>query len=322
MSRRPSVLVLTTTLLVLGGLGVAWKLTNDSGPEAPHAAPSNAPPTNPPPLRSVVSSIIHDGPSLPYLKFNFLIKDLPTDLLPHEIDALIAFIESPSHPSQFTPMQWGSLVNDIEEALTVQSVPSPAVADALIRIARDPARSQIQRDYALQHIGGFAIFLVHTSQAVGTSVGAGIFPMLVDELKSAASTRSKPWAGTALNLLDGIFRAASYRNLALPSVDSASLLALAIPLAQDRDAPLNARIPALQLASRHHAPQALELARVLLGDPQTPLMLRQTASATLAAQGNATDIPLLASALAEGNPHTAAAARAAIQHIQSRLAPQ
>lgn len=269
-------------------------------------------PVSAPPLHPVVGRIIHEGPTLPYLKFNYLIKELPVNLAAHDVAALITFISAPRPPA-FQDAEWGSLVNDIQECLTVQTRPNEKVAQALIAIFRDESQIQMQRDYALQHIGGFAIYLVHTG-----AISSPLFPGLLHELKAAASDGSKPWAGTSFNLLDGLLRAADYRSLTVPGLDAASLVELAIPIARDPSAPLNARLPALQVAARHDSPAARDLAREILTSPGSGLMLVQSASAALARLGKAEDLPLLQTASASATRHTAPALNEAIRAIQAR----
>jgi hypothetical protein len=288
------------------------------------------------PLHPVVERIVREGPDLPYLKFNYLIKELPLKLAPHDIDALITFI-SGSRPPKFQDAEWGSLVNDIEENLTIQTVPSEKVAHALIAIYRDETKIQMQRDYALQHIGGFLIYLIHTSaqnskiQNQQSSIGnpssspqspiSNLQSLLLSELTSAASDRSQPWSGTALNLLDGCLRAANYRNLAVPGLSADSVVSLALPIARDTSAPLNARLPALQVAARHDSPSARALAREILSSPDPGIMLTQSAAAALARLGTADDLSILQNASANSNQHTALALNEAIRSIQSRVRP-
>jgi hypothetical protein len=294
-----------------------------SHPQSPISHPRSLP------NHPVVGKILSEGPQLPYLKFNYLIKELPLHLAAHDIEALIAFISGPC-PSGFQEAEWGSLVNDIEENLTVQTVPSLRVAEALIAIYRDETKIQMQRDYALQHIGGFAIYLVHTG-AKGTSEPSGsspssihdpqsaIFNPLLAELKSAAADTSKPWSGTALNLLDGCLRAADYRNVSVPGLNTETLVQLALPIARDPSAPLNARLPALQVAARHDSPAARDLAREILASPDPGVMLTQSAAAALARLGTQEDLALLQTASANSSRHTAPAINQAIRSIQSRL---
>ncbi|MGJ8633253.1 MAG: HEAT repeat domain-containing protein [Luteolibacter sp.] len=283
------------------------------------------------PLNPVVEKIISDGPTMPYLRFNYLIKELPVNLASHDIDALIAFI-SADRPQSFSEGAWGSIVNDIQENLTVQTVPSEDVAQALIAIFRDGEKIQMQRDYALQHIGGFAIYLIHTNAVSEAQDSSGtvsetrnpvphIFNPLLAELKSAAAESSKPWSGTALNLLDGLLRAAEYRGLEIAGLSKDGLVEMALPLASDPSAPLNARLPALQAAARRDSPRARDLAREILGDPDSGVMLIQSASAALARLGTEEDLALLRTASASANRHTATAIKKAIHTIQAKSNP-
>lgn len=267
------------------------------------------------PLHPVVKRVVEEGPTMPYLKFNYLIKEIPTNLAAQDIGALVAMISGPQ-PAVFGDGEWGSLVNDMEEALTVQSEPSPRVAEALIAIHRDEARGQMQRDYALQHIGGFAIYLVHTRET-RQGVLPAFFPDLVGELKAAVADPMQPWAGTAINLLDGVLRAAEYRGVELTELDAGELMSLARPVIAREEAPLNARIPALQLATRRDFPSALEEARNILADPEANLMLAQTAAAVVGARGDKTDLPLLETLQSRRRPHLQAALREAADRLRN-----
>lgn len=250
---------------------------------------------------------------MPYLKFNYIIKEIPTNLAPHDIEALVGMLLGPK-PAAFGEGEWGSIANDIEESLSVQVVPSARVAEAMITIYRDEARTQMQRDYALQHIGGFAIYLVHTRDTRNGTLPE-FFGSLVDELKSATQDGSKPWAGTAFNLLDGLLRAAEYRGTEVAGLTPDELATQAMKVATDAKAPLNARLPALQLASRRNAPEALPFARQILKAPDSGVMLVQCAAAVLGQHGGAEDLALLQQQLATGKPHTQAALNAAIQQL-------
>jgi len=265
----------------------------------------------------VVKRIVEEGPSTPYLKLNYIIKEIPTDLAQHDIDALLAFITGP-HPHTFSDGEWGSLTNDIQEALTVQSTPNQKVANTLIATYRDESRTQMMRDYALQHIGGFAIYLVHTSRSAIGSEQASIFTPLLAELKSASADSSKPWAGTAFNLLGGLLRAAEARNIEIPGLSVSDLTAAAVNTAKNQGAPLNARLPALQFATSHDSPQARSLAREILTSPDPGIMLTQSASATLARLGTKEDLPLLQTASASASRHTAPSIDEAIHSIKAK----
>jgi hypothetical protein len=330
MKSSKSTLALASALLLgAAGLGVWWNLRTptsviSSNPKSPIPKPQSYSPNHP-----IVARIVKDGPTMPYLKFNYLIKEIPTDLAAHDLDALIAFISAPQ-PTAFQDAEWGSLVNDIEEILTVQTIPNEKVARALSAIYRDEKRIQLQRDYALQHIGGFAMYLVHTSAnnqistvpnrqlSIPSSTQSPISnfqSLLLADLRHATSDPTKPWAGTALNLLDGILRAADSRAVQVPGLTSESLSALAQPIAENPALPLNSRLPALQLIGRHRAPQAAPLARRLLADPDSSLMLIQASAAILAQCGGNVDLPLLQKQLTAATPHT----RPALDHAIKSL---
>lgn len=325
---RPIRLILATAALA-AAVGVAYLVWPDQPAPSASSISASQPlsiSASALPLHPVVGKIIREGPDLPYLKFNYLIKELPLNLAAHDIDALIAFISGP-RPQKFQEAEWGSLVNDILENLTVQTVPSEKVAQALIAIFRDEAKIQMQRDYALQHIGGFAIYLVHTGArdssrpSPSQPLSFSAFQNLLAELKTAATQSTKPWSGTALNLLDGLLRAAEYRHTDIPGLNADSLVALALPIARDLSAPLNARLPALQVAARRDSPAARALAREILSSPDPGVMLTQSASAALARLGTAEDLPLLQTASASATRHTAPALNEAIRSIQARSNP-
>ena len=338
-------LLVASALVAAAGTAAWFFFLGKPNPQASSHPQSPIPNSQSLPLHPVVQRIVQDGPDLPYLKFNYLIKELPLTLLAHDIDALIAFI-SGHRPPKFQEAEWGSLVNDIQENLTVQTVPSEKVAHALIAIFRDEAKNQMQRDYALQHIGGFAIYLVHTSSSPTSSINNlqssivnpspslstnhdpqspisnPLLSFLLSELKTAAAQSTKPWSGTALNLLDGLLRAAEYRSVEIPGLNADLLVEMAIPIARDPSAPLNARLPALQLATRRDSPAARDLAREILTAPAPGLMLVQCASAALARLGTAEDLPLLQTASASASRHTALALQEAIHSIQARSTPR
>ena len=317
MKNPRTAILAAAAVLVAGGLGVglSWHLRKAGSASGSRTLETeNLKPDTRPPLHPAVASIVGEGPSMPYLRFYHLIKEIPTDLAEHDIAALLALVSGPA-PAAFRETEWGSLANDIEEALTVQTRPSATVARGLRSIYRDESRPQIQRDYALQHIGGFAIFLVRTREDPMPGPSRKILDSLLAELRHAASDPSKPWAGTSLNLLDGILRAAESRSIVVRDLDPAALVALALPIAGNPSLPLNARLPALQLAGRHRSPEAAALARSYLADPASPVMLVQCSAAVLSQGGSRNDLPLLEDALASASRHTAPALREAIRSL-------
>lgn len=299
--------------IVAGSGGVAWHASRPKPTAFPVRAVAEPAPA--PPFQPVVSRILTEGPTMPYLKFNYLIKELPTNLPRHDITALLDFITAP-RPSRFSEGEWGSLTNDIQEALSVQTVPSEAVCDRFIATYRDQARIQMMRDYALQHIGGFAMYLVHTRENRQGTL-PGFFPKLVGEMKTAAGDPSKPWAGTALNLLDGLMRATEYRGEELAELNTPELIQLASPVAARSDIPLNARIPALQLMARRRAPEALVIARGILADPASHLMLVQSSAAVIGELGAQDDLALLEKANTTASRHSQPAIRTALKRLQN-----
>lgn len=311
---RP-ILISATAILLVAGAAVWLGMPSA---KQPATAKSPAAPVRPPefPLHSVVAKIVREGPETPYLKLNYIIKEIPVDLADHDVAALISFITAP-RPQTFSEGEWGSLTNDIQEALSVQTAPNEKVARALIATFRDDTRTQLMRDYALQHIGGFAIYLVHTRDTRANTLPP-FFADLTGELIAATENPSKPWAGTALNLLDGLLRAAEYRSFEVPGITAERLTDLALPIAANQNAPLNARLPALQLASRRGSAAAPQLARRILAEPSPSLMLAQSAAAVLAAQGNPADLALLESLRSQNQPHLQTALTEAIRKISAR----
>lgn len=314
------------SLLIALTSWVLWNHAHRTQPLTLPASPESVKDSKPeaePPLLPAVAHLVEQGSEQPYLRCLYLIKELPTDLAPQDLRALIAFISGPP-PTHFLETEWGSLVNDIEEALTVQKTPSHEVAQALIAIHRDETSRQLLRDYALQHLGGFAIYLVHTGHlpAPVDSPIASLFTNLVAELDSAAGHADRPWAGTALNLLDGLLRAADSHGLNLPNLTADHLVQLAIPLALNPSAPLNVRLPGLQVATRRHAPEVLPLARRILETPDASIMLIQCASATLAELGTPDDLKLLERLAPQASVHTQVAINEAMRAISQRTAPR
>lgn len=278
-------------------------------------SPAPAAPVSSEPLRPLISKILNEGPELPYLKVHFLIRELPRDLNDGEVEALLGFIGG-RQPAGFQDLQWGSLVNDIEAALTRQELPRERVFRELTMIFHDGARPVMLRDYALQHLGSFATHLIHSAGEAEKPDLPAFFPGLVGELKAAAADRGKPWSGTALNLLDGVLAAAVYRGRELEELDSTSLATLALEAARDSGAPLKTRISALQIAARHRSPEVLELSRGILRDPASPLMLVQSAAAVVGELGQAGDVPMLETLVVSAPSHAAPALQAALRRLK------
>lgn len=303
-------------LAAVGGV-VVWKNQSAAVVSSTPTEPVSSPRQPSLPLDPVVMSIIRDSDQLSYLKLNYRIKDLSTDLAAQDVEALLSFITGPKPAGEFGDAEWGSLTNDIQQALTAQTVPNERVAQVLIAMHRDESRSQLMRDYALQHIGGFACYIVHTA-ATRQSAMPEFFPALLAELTAAAADGSKPWSGSAFNLLDRLLRDADYRGMPLQGLDPQALATQAAKVAADAKAPLNARLPALQFASRHQSPEAPVLARSILADASSNVMLIQSAAAVLAAHGSSSDLPVLQRLLAESSPHTRVALSQAIQKISHK----
>ena len=160
------------------------------------------------------------------------------------------------------------------------------------------------------------MFLIHTGDELPS-----YFHGMMMELRSAAANMDQPVAGTALNMLDGIHRAAQYRSRTLPDLPESEFMELVMAAATNPAANLHVRLPAIQIAARHHVPGILEHVRGILSNPSPnqPIMLSQSACSAISLLGGSYELPLLQRIIMSGDPHLRPAAEAALATVNHRV---
>lgn len=102
-------------------------------------------------LRPKVAEAIDTSSSISWEQRLDLVRKLPPDLGRIELDALIEALAVP-RPDGVSSSLHSSYLHEIACALQAQPSVLPRFAEALAVIARDSARDDVSRDYALQHL--------------------------------------------------------------------------------------------------------------------------------------------------------------------------
>ena len=102
-------------------------------------------------LRPVVEKPVDTSSPISWEERLDLVRNLPSDLGRIELNALLDALVVP-RPDGVSPSFHSSYLHEIACVLQGQPAVLPRFADALTDIAKDTARDEVSRDYALQHL--------------------------------------------------------------------------------------------------------------------------------------------------------------------------
>jgi hypothetical protein len=157
-------------------------------------------------------------------------------------------------------MQW--LADELLTVLRLQEPPWDGLAEELANAAFQPNTDPVVRDYIMQHLG-------HLWEQYGSR------KEIDDTLWRAVATSDETTPGTALIALSrGYVRDGQEESLA-------KVRQQALTLAQNPDSPLAVRVTALSIAGDGGGEDVKRLAGELVGNPETPVILRKVAERVL-----------------------------------------
>ena len=295
MPTRPTTRHLLLLAVVLAG-GVVAIVATRSKPTAAQmpAVARPAAPTGP--LNPAAQALIDHANGGRCHEASVAAESLPADLALDDFRRLLAF--SLGHqPKNLTSQAWDVVVNDIWEALRRQHSYPPEFASELVAYFRAPSTTDVLKDYAIQHLGGW---LSSDLPAGAGENDLAVRQQVLSFLVEASGMRTKTYSGTALYALDRSIRPGGAAEEACPALGPikaaciAPLQDAALALVNDASASTHARISAFQIALERRDLRALASARKIAADPAVPPMLRASAIACLGRIGAPSDLEILA----------------------------
>lgn len=237
------------------------------------------------------------------------IHGLGKTLPPHEIDALIQFLEDKTVGGLDEDIRGEK--NDILEALIEQVPQSTRIQGALLSMFRDKTHEEWWRNFCVQHFellyrkkwsGGSA---VSTDKDRITMAGA---------YQQALAETGNSIAGTALL---GMARLSED----YPEFDKKAVSKSAVNIAGNTGADPRSRIAALQVAGRLGGSDVLPVARSVAVSGSA-ISLRLSAISAISEVGTAEDVSLLSQISRADEPYLAKAASNALHRIESKKASE
>lgn len=154
MKRRLGLSLAAIALLATAALWWHFNRRPTDAPTPSASSPSPAVAVPQPPagvLRPVVEKAVDLSSPISWEARLDLVRNLPSDLGRIELDALLDALVVP-RPDGVSSSLHSSYLHEIACVLQGQPAVLPRFADALTDIAKDTARDEVSRDYALQHL--------------------------------------------------------------------------------------------------------------------------------------------------------------------------
>jgi hypothetical protein len=235
------------------------------------------------------------------------IHDLGKTLPPHEIDALIRFLEDRTVGGPGEDIR--GIKNDILEALIDQD-PQPArIQEVILSMFRDKSHEEWWRNFCVQHFE----LLYRRKWSGGSAVsGDPARVAMADAYREALAETGNSIAGTALL---GIARLSEN----YPEFDKKAVSKTAVQIAGDEHADPSGRIAALQVAGGLGGVAILPVARSVAASG-SPVALRMAAVSAISEVGTQEDLPILSQINRADEAYLAKAARSALHRIELRIA--
>ena len=144
------------TIALLAAAAFWWHLNRhpDGSATSSVSSPASGPAVPQPPagvLRPLVAEAVDTSSPIPWEQRLDLVRNLPPNLGRIELDVLLDALRVP-RPDGVSSSFHSSYLHEIACVLQGQPSVLPRFADALTDIAKDTARDEVSRDYALQHL--------------------------------------------------------------------------------------------------------------------------------------------------------------------------
>lgn len=291
--KKSQLIALCITVAVVLAVVAAWlwqkgspstsSLTTAAAPEAPVV------------LTPAVSALLTAEPASLQQRLNFL-PTLGNKLPAADRKALLdSIINTP--PNGLTKDDWYALANDILQALRNQRPATPEYTDHLIALWHDQNLDPTLRDYALQQLREWVADgdsrTVHEERPDKIALIRKTFLDAATPGHPTCDPQSTT-TGTALLALDE-WTPPTNGNRDNGNKESAadSLAPLFLDHSSAATSHRGVRATALQLCARRNIMEALPIARSILADGSSDVILRMSAISLLGTLGNTKDITLL-----------------------------
>lgn len=222
---------------------------------------------------------------------------LDENLTQPEQRALLHFLHKRTSEDKLEPIKLNSVKNQVAIALMRQIPANQEFPLHLTAMYYEKENLDLTwRDYCIQFLGQCyrQIDTYENKQAVR----ATLFTALEEKKNIAAP---------AIIAIDGLSDQ--------PGFVCSQIAEEAYKLASDPETADLVRIPALQIAAKYKHPGAAALAKTVLKDKKTPVMLKMSAIATLGAHGEKEDIELLTAYRKSADIRLRSAAKAALKKL-------
>jgi hypothetical protein len=314
--QRPPVPATSTSTAIPGDVPAIKRLTSPAQPIEPEKH-----------LRPEIIEALGFGAVSPWKRRLDLIRALPSDLTPHETDALLAAMMEKC-PTDLYPAMHSTYIHEIACILQLRQEIREPFTQILATLARDTQRDQSTRDYAIQHLrqawrrsSGDSTLqraivdtfreLTHLDPAVSTPALLSLH-LLGSPSENAAASRESAESGMPAAASIGN----SPPSFHLPDSDLVPLLE---PIFADTTTTGNmpARLTAVRIAGERRMTAFRTPLLAALKDPSEHAMVRMAAANALGKIGDPADLESLAT-FDPGNVRVATALRHALQTRPTR----
>jgi hypothetical protein len=321
------------TDLSAGGAGARLEGAQSANPVAVAAKPQWTPEELSDPVKTLLGL---DGKERNYLLLMQAIARLGNDLSAADVAALreLLTFSNDRFPAKMRPIEINAVKNDVLSRLLRQTQLSEGLGIQMAEMAANPSNDPVWRDYCVQFMQPFyercsgelatkntkghqEESSVSSSAAGGEKTSVEV-SAIHDAMFAALDERSTTIAGTALVGLELLSRTHE-------EFDRELIVAKTVEIASDESASSSSRLTALRLsASGNLKPETGNLneevvntARTLAQTGET-VLLRSAAIVTLGEVGTVDDRELLDTFALSDNKQIAAAAKLALQKMDSR----
>ncbi len=178
------------------------------------------------------------------------------------MESALSFLSGRQVPEGISKGSMHWLADELLTVMRLQEPPRNGLADELGKAAFQPDTDPVVRDYIMQHLG-----LLWEQHAASEEIEKNLW--------QAVATSDETTPGTALIALSrGYERDGQEESLAKVRQE-------ALTLARKPDSPLAVRVTALSIAGDGGGEEVKRLAGELVGNPETPVILRKVAERVL-----------------------------------------